>query len=131
MTKSIEQQIVDEAPCDTWTHAMNRGTYVRMISMHDYEYFNWLTQQWHEITLLPELFGIRSRKDIEVIIEKDKKIAELETALLLTNEELSLAIDEVNTMREIHHRCTMTPADLWDKETCHINQILLAKGGDV
>ena len=41
--------------------------------------------------------------------------------------ELNSAIDEVNTMRDIHHMDAMTPADHWDKESCHDGQVLLAK----
>tara|TARA_R110000850_G_scaffold173696_1_gene299273 strand:+ start:681 stop:1007 length:327 start_codon:yes stop_codon:yes gene_type:complete len=41
--------------------------------------------------------------------------------------ELSMAIDEVNTMRDIHHKDNLTPADHWDKESLHDAQILLAK----
>lgn len=39
--------------------------------------------------------------------------------------ELNMAIDEVNTMRDIHHRDTLTPADHWDKENLHDAEILL------
>ena len=41
--------------------------------------------------------------------------------------ELNAAIDEVNTMRDIHHTDNMTPADHWDKESLHDAQVLLAK----
>ena len=39
--------------------------------------------------------------------------------------ELNLAIDEVNTMRDIHHTDNLTPADHWDKETLHNAQLSL------
>ncbi|MBL4795856.1 MAG: hypothetical protein JKY50_00425 [Oleispira sp.] len=39
--------------------------------------------------------------------------------------ELNMAIDEVNTMRDIHHTDNFTPADHWDKETLHDAQISL------
>lgn len=42
-------------------------------------------------------------------------------------DELNYAIDEINTMRDIHHTDNMTPADHWDKESLHNAQILLAK----
>ena len=41
--------------------------------------------------------------------------------------ELNMAIDEVNTMRDIHHTDNLTPADHWDKESLHDAQVLLAK----
>ena len=39
--------------------------------------------------------------------------------------ELNLAIDEVNTMRDIHNTDTLQPADHWDKETLHDSQLSL------
>ena len=39
--------------------------------------------------------------------------------------ELNMCIDEVNTMRDIHHTDNLTPADHWDKETLHDAQISL------
>ena len=41
--------------------------------------------------------------------------------------ELNMAIDEINTMRDIHHTDNLTPADHWDKESLHEAQVLLAK----
>ena len=41
--------------------------------------------------------------------------------------ELDAVIDEVNTMRDIHHKDPLTPCDDWDKESLHNAQILLAK----
>ena len=41
--------------------------------------------------------------------------------------ELNMAIDEINTMRDIHHTDNLTPADHWDKESLHDAQVLLAK----
>ena len=41
--------------------------------------------------------------------------------------ELNMAIDEINTMRDIHHKDNLTPADHWDKESLHEAQALLAK----
>ena len=38
-----------------------------------------------------------------------------------------MAIDEINTMRDIHHTDNLTPADHWDKESLHEAQVLLAK----
>ena len=43
------------------------------------------------------------------------------------SDELNMAIDEVNTMRDIHHTDNLTPADHWDKESLHDAQVLLAK----
>jgi len=37
--------------------------------------------------------------------------------------ELNMAIDEINTMRDIHNTDTLQPADHWDKETLHDAQI--------
>jgi len=45
---------------------------------------------------------------------------------LLTSE-LNMAIDEINAMRDMHHTDNITPADHWDKESCHNAQVLLAK----
>jgi hypothetical protein len=39
--------------------------------------------------------------------------------------ELNMAIDEINTMRDIHHTDTLTPADHWDKESLHNAQVAL------
>jgi hypothetical protein len=39
--------------------------------------------------------------------------------------ELNMAIDEVNTMRDIHHTDNLTPADHWDKEGLHTAQLAL------
>jgi len=39
--------------------------------------------------------------------------------------ELNMAIDELNTMRDIHNTDTLQPADHWDKETLHDAQIAL------
>ena len=39
--------------------------------------------------------------------------------------ELNMAINEINTMRDIHHSDTLTPADHWDKEGLHIAQLAL------
>ena len=41
--------------------------------------------------------------------------------------ELNMAIDEINTMRDIHHTDNLTPADHWDKESLHDAQLTLAK----
>ena len=32
---------------------------------------------------------------------------------------------EINTMRDIHHTDTLTPADHWDKESLHNAQVAL------
>ena len=63
-----------------------------------------------------------------VIATLNVRVSKLELALISTNIELSMAIDEVNTMRDIHHLDPMTPTDHWDKETCHNNQLLLNIG---
>ena len=39
--------------------------------------------------------------------------------------ELNMVIDEVNTMRDIHHKDNLTPADHWGKETLHDAQVKL------
>jgi hypothetical protein len=41
--------------------------------------------------------------------------------------ELSMAIDEVNTMRDTYIVHDTYPADHWDKQSCHDAEILLAK----
>ena len=43
------------------------------------------------------------------------------------SDELELAINEINTMRDIHHTDNLTPADHWDQESLHLAQVLLAK----
>lgn len=52
---------------------------------------------------------------------------ELELLVDSLMSELNMAIDEINTMRDIHHKDNLTPADHWDKESLHDAQILLAK----
>ena len=39
--------------------------------------------------------------------------------------ELNMAIDEVNTMRDIHNTDDLTPTDHWDKESLHNAQLAL------
>lgn len=39
--------------------------------------------------------------------------------------ELGMAIDEVNTMRDVHHKDNLTPVDHWDKESLHDAQVKL------
>ena len=53
----------------------------------------------------------------------------VELELLIDNltHELNMAIDEINTMRDIHNKDNLTPADHWDKESLHDAQVLLAK----
>ena len=55
----------------------------------------------------------------------------VELELLIDNLmiELNMAIDEVNTMRDIHHKDNLTPADHWDKETLHNTQVKLHELG--
>ena len=43
--------------------------------------------------------------------------------------ELNMAIDEVNTMRDINHKDNLTPADHWCKETLHDTQVKLHELG--
>jgi hypothetical protein len=52
---------------------------------------------------------------------------ELELLVDSLMSELNMAIDEINTMRDIHHKDNLTPADHWDKESLHDAQMLLAK----
>ena len=52
-----------------------------------------------------------------VIAALNVRVAKLECALTSSNIELSMAIDEVNTMRDIHHRDPMTPPDHWGNKT--------------
>jgi predicted nucleic acid-binding Zn-ribbon protein len=66
-----------------------------------------------EISELKIIIKSRDNK----IAELDRRVSELENALLSTNSELSAAIDEINSMIIIDGH--------WDKETCHINQQLL------
>ena len=57
-----------------------------------------------------------------VIAALNERVAELEKALTLTNNELSGAIDEINSIS------SDLDEDPWDKETCHNNQVLLKAG---
>jgi hypothetical protein len=50
---------------------------------------------------------------------------EMEATVESLMRELNYCIDEVNTMRDIHHRDPMTPADHWDKQSLHEAQVLL------
>lgn len=43
--------------------------------------------------------------------------------------ELDMAIDEINTMRDIHHKDNLMPADHWDKEGLHNAQVKLHELG--
>jgi hypothetical protein len=73
--------------------------------------------------------------DYNIIIELKKdntellhRIVELEKALTLTSNELSVAIDEINSKLTINICSTdLDEPNYWDKETCHINQILINK----
>jgi hypothetical protein len=59
----------------------------------------------------------------------NKRIAELEKALKLTNAELSGAIDQVNHFFEYHHPSnSLDEPEKWDKQTCWENQKLLEQG---
>ena len=42
-------------------------------------------------------------------------------------DELEMAINEINVMRDIHHKDNLTPADHWDKESLHDAQVKLHK----
>lgn len=63
---------------------------------------------------------------------QQKRIAELEEALKLTNDELSKTIDEVNNSLKFINICSsdIDDPDYWDKQTCHENQILLKEQGE-
>jgi len=65
------------------------------------------------------------------IIRQVERIAELEEALKLTNDELSKTIDEVNNSLKFNI-CSSDIDDpwYWDKQTCHENQILLKEQGE-
>tara|TARA_R110000823_G_scaffold303474_1_gene424873 strand:+ start:553 stop:804 length:252 start_codon:yes stop_codon:yes gene_type:complete len=52
---------------------------------------------------------------------------ELELLVDRLMSELNMAIDEINTMRDIHHTDNLTPADHWDKESLHDAQLTLAR----
>jgi hypothetical protein len=54
---------------------------------------------------------------------------ELEVLIDSLMNELNAAIDEVNTMRDIHHKDDLTPADHWDKENLHNAQVKLHELG--
>lgn len=60
-----------------------------------------------------------------------ERIAELEEALKLTNDELSKTIDEVNNSLKFNICSSdIDDPDYWDKQTCHENQILLKEQGE-
>ena len=44
-------------------------------------------------------------------------------------DELEMAINEINVMRDTHHKDNLTPADHWDKETLHNAQVKLHELG--
>ena len=52
---------------------------------------------------------------------------ELEFLVDILMSELNMAIDEINTMRDIHSKDNLTPADHWGKESLHEAQLTLAK----
>ena len=61
----------------------------------------------------------------------DYQVSQVELIALVDSlmYELSVAIDEVNTMRDIHHKDNLTPADHWDKESLHDAQVKLHELG--
>ena len=67
--------------------------------------------------------GISNVSDAHLIAAAPDMYRMLETLTC----ELNAAIDEVNTMRDINNSGMMTPADHWDKESCHDAQLTLAK----
>ena len=44
-------------------------------------------------------------------------------------DELEMAINEINVMRDIHHKDNLTPTDHWDKESLHGAQVKLHELG--
>lgn len=73
-----EQEILDNAPCETWTHTEHlapTNTYYLKKLKSSLGYSTWLNGAWQNITVTG---NIRCRTDIERIVEQDKKIAELE-----------------------------------------------------
>jgi len=75
-------------------------------------------------------FSIAQAYDCKGVIDNAHLIASAPAMYAMINllmSELSMAIDEVNTMRDIHHKDPLTPCDDWDKESCHNAQVLLAK----
>ncbi len=67
-----------------------------------------------------------------VLSQRDRyhdTVVELELLIDNLMSELNKAIDEVNTMRDIHHKDNLTPADHWDKETLHNTQVKLHELG--
>jgi len=145
-----DQEILDNAPEGT-THIDRFGDYQKLNKNGEsYQWTEMIfgNFKWHpEKTIV---FGLRSLAGIKELVELRKanaeleafkrhslsrlqastkfideqvlRIAELEKALTLTSNELSGAIDEINS----------TSSDLdedpWDKETCHNNQVLLKAG---
>ena len=77
-----------------------------------------------------ELEQLIKRKQAEALWEKGNahlaKIAELEKALGLTNIELNRTIDQVNHFFACTHPAnSLDEPEIWDKQTCHENQVLL------
>ena len=74
---------------------------------------------------------LRLKSSTELIDKQVKRIAELEEALKLTNDELSKTIDEVNNSLKFNICSSdIDDPDYWDKQTCHENQILLKEQGE-
>tara|TARA_R110001632_G_scaffold37039_2_gene93707 strand:+ start:5389 stop:5625 length:237 start_codon:yes stop_codon:yes gene_type:complete len=62
----------------------------------------------------------------EILQIQVERIAELEKALAITSNELSWTIDTVNRNLTKDIKSTdLDDPDYWDKETCHINSVLL------
>jgi hypothetical protein len=57
----------------------------------------------------------------------DYQVSQVELISLVDNlmYELNMAIDEINTMRDMHHKDNLTPPDHWDKGSLHDAQVKL------
>jgi hypothetical protein len=142
------QEIVDNAP-----EIKNNAGAMLYYSPESDRYYEEHDGYWYEVDdytmtkiVAPTAF-IRSLSDIKRIVELEHEVqvkhaklhealklrdtsngraAEFEKALTLTNNELSVSIDEINSKLTINTCSTdLDDPSYWDKETCHNNVILL------
>ena len=119
------QQILDNAP-EGSTHVDDDFGYWILSEDQNIKSQAWIDRRKGFRSLSIDGFSFRQLSDIQTIVDQQKRIAELEKALGLTNIELSRTIDQVNHFFKYNHSSRSLEApEVWDKETCHLNEVLL------
>tara|TARA_R110000851_G_scaffold26473_1_gene75040 strand:+ start:193 stop:534 length:342 start_codon:yes stop_codon:yes gene_type:complete len=111
-----DQSILDNAP-EGATHVDNGGAYFKLTAKG--HIFWWVNKaEW-----MPAESNRSTRSLVDIA-----RIAKLEKALILTNNELSRTIDGVNNDLDFNSCSSdLDDPDYWDHETCHNNSLLLKK----